>query len=95
MTRDQKPGKVRVIGERDAGTPPHPLRRATDIDPNAPTGSAEDRGMGVAGGVPGSTASVVSAKGGGIALAPILLFLLACAGGGVAFTVFALPVLAR
>jgi hypothetical protein len=100
MTRDQKPGKVRVIGQRDAGRPAHPMRRATDIDPNAPQGSEDDRGTGVAGGAGAVGAangaeSESTSKGGGMALLPILFFLLACAGGGVAFTLFALPALAR
>lgn len=101
MTRDQKPGKVRVIGQRDASQPAHPMRRATDIDPNALPGSEEDRGSGVAGGGAANVANVAAAaaatpaNGGGIALLPILFFLLACAGGGVAFTLFALPALAR
>lgn len=90
MSRDQKPGKVRVIGQRDGGVPAHPLRRATDIDPNAPRGSADDRGTGIAGG-----AAAMPAKAGGVALLPILLFLIACAAGGIAFTVFVLPAIAR
>ena len=89
MSRDQKPGKVRVIGQRDGGPPPHPLRRATDFDPDAVSGSMDDRGSGLAGG-----AAAAQAKG-GLALVPILLFLLACAAGGIAFTMFVLPGLAR
>jgi len=89
VSRDQKPGKFRVIGQRDGGVPPHPLRRATDFDPAAELGTAADRGTGVAGG------AAAAPKASGLALLPVLLFLLACAGGGIAFTLFLLPVLAR
>ncbi|QAY77292.1 hypothetical protein [Sphingosinicella sp. BN140058] len=89
MSRDQKPGKVRVIGQRDGGAPPHPLRRATDFDPNAIAGSMDDRGTGLAGG-----AAAADAKS-GLSLVPIFLFLIACAAGAVGFTMFILPGLAR
>lgn len=89
MSRDQKPGKVRVIGQRDGGPPPHPLRRATDFDPDAIAGSMDDRGTGIAGG-----AGAADAKS-GLSLGPVLLFLIACAAGAVAFTMFILPGIAR
>ena len=87
MSRDQKPGKVRVIGGGAAETP---KRRATDRDPNAERGSIADRGLPE---TPDATAAV--AKTAGVALLPILLFLLFCAAGGSAFTLFILPTLPR
>ena len=85
MSRDQKPGKVRVIGARDAGVAP-PRRRAADRDPNAAVGTAADRV---------SVADQAAASGGGLALVPVLLFLMCCASGGVAFTLLVLPSLPR
>ncbi|HEY0043626.1 MAG TPA: hypothetical protein VGB62_03660 [Allosphingosinicella sp.] len=85
MSRDQKPGKVRIVGARDAGAarPEHPLRRATDQDPNAPRGTVHDRRA------PG-TAAAAAAKSGS-PLPAILLFLIAAAAGGALFTLYVLP----
>lgn len=88
MSRDQKPGKVRVIGQRDAGSPAPPLRRRTDRDPLAQPGTIEERGLAL----DGPPAPVASATA---SLIPVLLFLLCCAAGGVAFTLFILPTLPR
>ena len=87
MSRDQKPGKVRVIGGSD---PAHPLRRATDRDPDAQRGSIADRELDEAVG-----SAVAVPQTGGVALLPILLFLMFCAAGGIAFTLFILPTLPR
>ncbi len=79
MSRDQKPGKIRVIG--NAAAAPIPERRRTDRDPNAPLGTAADRA--VAADAPPAT--------GGLAYVPIILFLMCCASGGIATTLLVLP----
>ena len=87
MSRDQKPGKVRVIGARDAGDAV-PQRRALDRDPNAVVGTAADRATS-----PDQAGSGQSS--GGLAFVPVLLFLMCCASGGIAFTLLVLPALPR
>ena len=87
MSRDQKPGKVRVIGGAD---PAQPQRRATDRDPAAQRGSIADRDL-----VETAISTAAGPRAGGVALLPILLFLLFCAAGGSAFTLFILPTLPR
>ena len=86
MSRDQKPGKVRVIGARDAGVAP-PRRRAADRDPNAAVGTAADRAP--------EADQAAAQSSGGLALVPVLLFLMCCASGGIAFTLLVLPSLPR
>ena len=78
MSRDQKPGKVRVIA--GGAVAPQPERRRTDRDANAPAGTAADR-------EPDSAAPVT----GGLAFVPVILFLLCCASGGIATTLLILP----
>ena len=81
MSRDQKPGKVRVIGQRDAGA--QPLRRRTDMDPQAAEGVAAERVQAP------EPATVVQT--GALAFVPVVLFLMCCASGGIAFTLLVLP----
>jgi hypothetical protein len=84
MSRDQKPGKVRVIGERDAGAAPN--RRAADRDPLARAGTAADRAA-------VADPAEAAPNTGGLALVPVVLFLMCCASGGIAFTLLVLPAL--
>ena len=80
MSRDQKPGKVRVIGTSSAAPPPN--RRATDRDPNAREGTAADRQV---------VEAAPAVQTGGLAFVPVVLFLLCCASGGIACTLLVLP----
>ena len=82
MSRDQKPGKIRVIGTSEAAAGAPPQRRATDVDPNALEGTAADRKM---------LETAPAVQTGGLAFVPVLLFLLCCASGGIACTLLVLP----
>ena len=81
MSRDQKPGKVRVIAQSPAAAPQQ--RRKTDKDPLASAGVAAERAA-----VADAAAAVQTGR---LALVPVILFLLCCASGGIAFTLLVLP----
>ncbi|MEA1013965.1 hypothetical protein [Sphingosinicella sp. LY1275] len=73
MSRDQKPGRVRVVS---GSLPATPMRRATD---RAGLGALEGSIT-----APPTEAAPDAARASGMLL-PSLLFLLGCAIGGVAF----------
>ena len=73
MSRDQKPGRIRVIAGAQA--PDHPMRRAGDLAPaTAPTSEP-------------AVLETSSKRGPGLLTA--LLFLVGCAVGGAGFAVIA------
>lgn len=80
MSRDQKPGKIRVIASSSDAVPPQ--RRATDRDPKALEGTLADRQV---------IETAPAAQTGGLAFVPVVLFLLCCASGGIACTLLVLP----
>lgn len=78
MSRDQKPGKVRVVS---GSLPATPLRRAADRVALAALEAAVSQSP---------VAPAVPAPRGGGLLLPSLLFVLGCAIGGVLFTALGL-----
>ena len=74
MSRDQKPGKVRVVSSGGSTEPAHPLRRASDR--TEAQGSPEN-----------AQAEVGGSGRGGFLLS--MLFLLGCGAGGTLFVVVA------
>jgi hypothetical protein len=81
MSYDQRPGKMRVVGDSAAA---QQARRSGDAANAAATAVVENGA--VAAGAAGSAAAA-RAKG-GVSLLGILMFLIACAIGGALFAAF-------
>ncbi len=83
VSHDQRPAKIRVVGDGPAGDATRRTGDAVTIDGKAETLKvAQAGGAAALAGADAGGGEAAIAKGGGVALVPAMLFLLACIAGG-------------